>query len=397
MLRSMRLWAALFISVAALTACGSETIEVTRVVTQEKTVEVDATREVEVEVEVTRLVEVEVSNDIEVTRVVEQPVDTVRSIDLQFGVHQALGMAGQDVFVKKGDELFRQTPDEIDGLLSETVYRSGFEIEADEFAVSDNPFGPFSAEGAKPLAMTFADWQTATGSGTYKVQGDMGTVDFSFENLVPNAVYTLWCARGKLPPDPVIVNLPCGELDGSQNVFESDGDGNLHIAMSLPARRNSSETHLSVFAIAYHSDDQSWGPVPGPFGSVTHTQLLAPLPGPDDEAWQVSTQPHVAGDPARGRDIFETGGGILSTQCIHCHTLDGTLSTAKYGGPSLMDISTVAADRVPELSTVEYLRQSILDPSAYVVEDFGDSMEKSYQYLFSEEDINSLVAFLLTQ
>ena len=62
-----------------------------------------------------------------------------------------------------------------------------------------------------------------------------------------------------------------------------------------------------------------------------------------------------------------------------------------------MDISTVAADRVPELSTVEYLRQSILDPSAYVVEDFGDSMEKSYQYLLSEEDINSLVAFLLTQ
>jgi len=142
---------------------------------------------------------------------VEQPVDLVRSVELQFMVHQALGMAGQDVFVKRDDELYRQKPDEINGLLSEEVYRSGFEIEADEFAVSDNPFVPFSADGAESMAMTFADWQAASGSGTYREQGNSSAVDFNFENLVPNAVYTLWCARGKLPPEPVIVNLPCGE------------------------------------------------------------------------------------------------------------------------------------------------------------------------------------------
>jgi hypothetical protein len=46
---------------------------------------------------------------------------------------------------------------------------------------------------------------------------------------------------------------------------------------------------------------------------------------------------------------------------------------------------------------VEYLRQSIVDPGAYVVEDFNDTMPKGIHNAFSEEDIDALVAFLLTQ
>jgi hypothetical protein len=63
----------------------------------------------------------------------------------------------------------------------------------------------------------------------------------------------------------------------------------------------------------------------------------------------------------------------------------------------MQGVSERAGDRVPELSAVEYLRQSIQDPSAYVVEGFSDTMSKGIHAAFSEEDIDALVAFLLTQ
>jgi hypothetical protein len=103
----------------------------------------------------------------------------------------------------------------------------------------------------------------------------------------------------------------------------------------------------------------------------------------------------MSGDPERGRDIFETGGGVINRPCNDCHTLTGTPKAG--GGPSLLGISTTAADRVPGLSAAEYLLQSIMEPDAYQVEGFSGTMPKSYPLLLSEEDIYSLVAFLLTQ
>ncbi len=49
------------------------------------------------------------------------------------------------------------------------------------------------------------------------------------------------------------------------------------------------------------------------------------------------------------------------------------------------------------MSAEEYLRESIVDPSAFVVEGYSDAMPKSFRILLSEEDIDNLVAFLLTQ
>ena len=53
---------------------------------------------------------------------------------------------------------------------------------------------------------------------------------------------------------------------------------------------------------------------------------------------------------------------------------------------------------MPGLSAEEYLRESIVDPAAYIVEGYSDgTMPKGFRFLLSEEDIDSLVAFLLTQ
>ena len=109
--------------------------------------------------------------------------------------------------------------------------------------------------------------------------------------------------------------------------------------------------------------------------------------------------PLEIGDPERGREIYETGGGVLrigtGNGCIVCHSLDGSVGY-EPSGPSFQGISERAGDRVPELSVVEYLRQSIVDPRAYLVEGYRALMPTVFQYM-SEDDIDALVAFLLTQ
>jgi cytochrome c oxidase subunit 2 len=113
-----------------------------------------------------------------------------------------------------------------------------------------------------------------------------------------------------------------------------------------------------------------------------------------------SAQPEAVGDPERGREIFEDRD---RTRCVWCHTLDGSVRV----GPSLQGISERAGDRVPGLSAVEYLRQSILDPPAYIVDGFDIKMQ-TYELvpeevdtlvpsMFTQEELSDLIAFLLTQ
>ena len=107
-------------------------------------------------------------------------------------------------------------------------------------------------------------------------------------------------------------------------------------------------------------------------------------------------KPEEIGDIERGRELFETGGEILMTECAHCHSLDGSIVREISPAPSLQGIVKRAGQRVEGLGAVEYLRQSITDPRAYVVDGFKDSMG-TYKYKLSEEDVNNLIAFLLTK
>ncbi len=97
----------------------------------------------------------------------------------------------------------------------------------------------------------------------------------------------------------------------------------------------------------------------------------------------------TVGDPERGREIWDDGGGVigqsLGVGCQACHSLDGSEKAGSTRAPTWQGVSGRAGDRVPGLSAEEYLRESIVDPAAYIVE------------MLSEEDIDSLVAFLLTQ
>ncbi|NDJ54684.1 MAG: cytochrome c [Chloroflexi bacterium] len=93
----------------------------------------------------------------------------------------------------------------------------------------------------------------------------------------------------------------------------------------------------------------------------------------------------------RGEELFETG-GASGIPCMSCHALDGT----QLVGPPVNGIADVAGSRVPGQSAEEYLRLSITDPSDYVVEGFSDLMNKNYPDQLSEQDIDDLVAYMLT-
>lgn len=105
--------------------------------------------------------------------------------------------------------------------------------------------------------------------------------------------------------------------------------------------------------------------------------------------------PTDIGDPERVSAIFEDGGGV-ALACSKCHALEDGSDLDRFG-PSLMGVAERAATRVPEMSAIDYLRESIVDPSFYLVEGYHDAMLKSYARMLSEEDLDAMIALMLTQ
>lgn len=64
-------------------------------------------------------------------------------------------------------------------------------------------------------------------------------------------------------------------------------------------------------------------------------------------------------------------------------------------GPSLAGMSERAGERVSGLTATEYLRQSIVTPTAHVVGTFdGDKMPDTYADILSDVQIDALVSYL---
>lgn len=94
-----------------------------------------------------------------------------------------------------------------------------------------------------------------------------------------------------------------------------------------------------------------------------------------------------------GRQLF-TNGTDSAPACTLCHTLDGTTLV----GPSLKGIASRAADRVQGQSAQAYIKASILTPTAYLVPGFETgTMAPNYAVSLTTEQIDSIVAFLMTQ
>jgi cytochrome c553 len=136
-----------------------------------------------------------------------------------------------------------------------------------------------------------------------------------------------------------------------------------------------------------------------PTATATATWTRTPTPLPP------TATPVSAGDAAAGEQLFLNGNpqaGVVA--CVSCHSLsEGQILV----GPSMFGIATRAGQRVPGQDAATYLRNSILHPSDFIapapegrtyVDGNGASLmqTQNYDQKLSEEDINNLVAYLLT-
>lgn len=102
------------------------------------------------------------------------------------------------------------------------------------------------------------------------------------------------------------------------------------------------------------------------------------------------------GDAANGERLFrgQTIGSANAPGCITCHSLEPGVTLV---GPPQHDVGLRAETRVPGQSAEEYLRESILEPNAYIVEGFAEGlMYQNYGEELPEPVIDDLVAYLLT-
>lgn len=104
------------------------------------------------------------------------------------------------------------------------------------------------------------------------------------------------------------------------------------------------------------------------------------------------------GDPARGQVSFTTQHTTAQGpwMCAQCHST----GTDRLIGPGMAGIAERAATRVEGQSAIDYIRNSILHPNDYIVQ--GEPaypsglMPQNYAEVLPEQELNDLIAYLLT-
>lgn len=110
--------------------------------------------------------------------------------------------------------------------------------------------------------------------------------------------------------------------------------------------------------------------------------------------WGCESRDQGSGNAVSGADLFARP--VLGNQagCKTCHSLEEGVTIV---GPSLAKIAVLAAQRVEGMKAEDYLRESIIDPNAYLVEGYpADVMPKAYGKELTSEQIDSLVAYMMT-
>jgi cytochrome c553 len=106
----------------------------------------------------------------------------------------------------------------------------------------------------------------------------------------------------------------------------------------------------------------------------------------------------AAGDAERGRKLFAGEQPFLSPDAPGCTVCHNVAAEAGPGiGPNLAGLANLAGSRVPGQSAEIYLRDSLLNTDAYLVEGYQEGiMYRGYAEILTPQEISDLVAYLLT-
>ena len=102
----------------------------------------------------------------------------------------------------------------------------------------------------------------------------------------------------------------------------------------------------------------------------------------------------ATGDVSAGLELYVGTGG-----CAACHTIEGVQGAVGVIGPDHTHIGSEAANRIPGYSAEQYLRESILEPDAFIEEGYTPGLMAPLVAAanLSDADVDALVAFLLAQ
>jgi mono/diheme cytochrome c family protein len=95
-------------------------------------------------------------------------------------------------------------------------------------------------------------------------------------------------------------------------------------------------------------------------------------------------------------DLVKTGREIMEGKglCFTCHTIGKTSGVLRF--PDLQGVGARAGKRVPGLSDVDYLAQSIYQPSAFIVPGFNPGMPviNKPPIGLNDQEIIAVIAYL---
>ena len=129
----------------------------------------------------------------------------------------------------------------------------------------------------------------------------------------------------------------------------------------------------------------------------------APAKGAVSTPQPAATQPVSAAPEQQGStNLAGVISAINGAGCAGCHTIPNIPGANGKVGPDLSKIGANAASRIDGLSAKEYIRQSILDPNAFIAPDcWGNPcpsgvMLQTFAQTLSEADLNAIVDYLST-
>ena len=98
-----------------------------------------------------------------------------------------------------------------------------------------------------------------------------------------------------------------------------------------------------------------------------------------------------AGNPENGPDVF------LAKGCAACHAIDGLDGAVGAVGPKLTGLGARALERIPGKAAADYIRESIEQPNAYVVDGYAAGlMPGNLKNTMTDDEYKDLIAYLET-
>lgn len=146
----------------------------------------------------------------------------------------------------------------------------------------------------------------------------------------------------------------------------------------------------------YSPIDVTVGPDGAMYFAEWTTSTLFRVTYTGDTQQAAAPPPMIDADPevlALGEDLYLNGREGVPT-CVLCHVLEpGAVGV----GPSLLGVHAIAGSRVAGLDAAAYIRESIINPNAYVVSGYQVGlMYPEYAQQFTEDEIDALVTYILS-